>query len=155
MMSMSTPPRQRWLEDYAVGEIFEFGDHLVTEQEIVEFARRYDPQPFHVDPEAARSSLFGGLVASGWMTAAVLMRLLCLHFISGCSALGSPGVDQLRWLLPVRPNDRLRARVTILEVRRSSSKPDRGVLLLRQEALNQDGQTVMSLEGRSMHRCRP
>lgn len=151
---MTTLLQQRWFEDYGPGEIFEFGDHLVTEAEIIEFAQRYDPQPFHVDAEAARDSLFGGLVASGWMTAAVVMRMLCDHFISTTSALGSPGVDQLRWLLPVRPGDRLRVRVTIQEVRRSSSKPDRGVVVLRQEALNQDGQTVMSLEGRSMHRCR-
>lgn len=152
---MAIPLKQRWFEDYAQGEIFEFGDHLISEAEIIEFAQRYDPQPFHVDPEAARHSLFGGLVASGWMTVAVVMRMLCEHFISSTSALGSPGVDQLRWLLPVRPKDRLRVRVTILDVRRSSSKPDRGVVVLRQEALNQDGQTVMSLEGRSMHRCRP
>ena len=152
---METPLKQRWFEDYAPGEIFEFGDYLVTETEIVEFAQRYDPQPFHVDPEAAKASLFGGLVASGWMTVSVVMRMLCDHFISTCSSLGSPGVDQVRWLLPVRPGDRLRVRVTIVSVQGSRSKPDRGVIVARQEALNQDGQIVMSLDGRSMHRCRP
>ena len=146
--------QERWFEDYAAGESFEFGDHLVTEREVVDFATRYDPQPFHVDPVAARDSLFGGLIASGWMTAGVVMSMMCEHFISPVSALGSPGVDNLRWLRPVRPGDRLRVRVTILEVRRSASKPDRGTVNLRQEAINQDGDVVMSLEGCSMHRCR-
>jgi acyl dehydratase len=152
---METPLKQRWFEDYVAGETFEFGDYLMTEAEIVEFAQRYDPQPFHVDPEAAKASLFGGLVASGWMTVSVVMRMMCDHFISTRSALGSPGVDQVRWLLPVRPGDRLRVRVKVIDAQASRSKPDRGVIVLRQEALNQDGLTVMSLDGRSMHRCRP
>lgn len=146
--------KERWFEDYAVGEVFEFGDRLVTEDEIIEFARRYDPQAFHVDAEAARHSSFGGLVASGWMTAALLMREMCDHFIAPRSAMGSPGVDELRWLRPVRPGDRLHVRVTVLAARRSRSKPDRGVLTLRQEAVDQSGEVVMSLLGRSMHRCR-
>jgi acyl dehydratase len=146
--------QERWFEDYVVGETFEFGDYPITEEAIVEFASRYDPQPFHVDPVAASRSHFGGLVASGWMTGAVLMRMMWDHFISRVSALGSPGVDELRWLKPVRPGDRLHARVTVVETRRSQSKPDRGAVMLRQEALNQAGEVVMSLLGRSLHRCR-
>ena len=152
---MSTPLKQRWFEDYAPGETFEFGDHLVTEEEIVEFARRYDTQPFHVDPVAAAQSSFGGLVASGWMTAAVLMRMMCDHFIAPASAMGSPGIDHLRWQHPVRPGDRLRARVSVVETRRSQSKPDRGAVVLRQELINQAGEVVMSVDGRTILRCRP
>jgi acyl dehydratase len=150
-----TALKQRWFEDYAVGEVFEFGQHEVTEQEIIGFARQYDPQPFHVDPEAAKSSPYQGLIASGWMTAALAMRMVCDHFIAAQSSMGSPGVDQVRWLHPVRPGDRLRMRVSILAVQRSRSKPDRGVVTARQEVINQHQQTVMSLDGKSMHRVRP
>jgi len=151
---MSTPLKQRYFEDYRVGEVFEFGDELVTEQEIVEFANRYDPQPFHVDPAAATVSSFGGLIASGWMTAGIMMRMLVEHFISREAGMGWPGIDELRWLRPVRPGDRLRTRVTILETRRSSSKPDRGMVLTLDEVLNQDGDVVMTLKGWGMYRAR-
>lgn len=147
--------RTRWFNDYSVGEVFEFGHHLVTEQEIIAFATQYDPQAFHVDSAAAALSNFGGLVASGWMTAAVLMRMMCEHFIPLESAMGSPGVDKLRWLKPVRPDDRLHARVTVLSTRLSASKPDRGTLTLRQEALNQNAEVVLSFEGLAMFRVRP
>ncbi|WP_114970558.1 MaoC family dehydratase [Rhodoferax ferrireducens] len=146
--------KNRWFQDYVPGETFEFGDYLITEAEIIAFASRYDPQPFHVDAGAAAQSSFGGLVASGWMTGAVLMRMMCDHFISTVSAMGSPGVDQLRWLVPVRPGDRLHARVTVIDVCPSRSKPDRGTVTLRQEAINQDGDVVMSQEGKAIHRCR-
>ncbi|MDY0046083.1 MAG: MaoC family dehydratase [Thauera propionica] len=148
------PYKERYFEDYAVGEVAEFGDYLVTAEEIVAFARAYDPQPFHLDEEAGRQSHFGGLVASGWMTCAIVMRLYCDHFIPKVSAMGSPGIDTLRWHLPVRPGDRLRARATILGARRSASKPDRGVITLLQEAVNQHGDTVVSYEGRAMFLCR-
>ena len=150
-----TALKDRWFQDYAPGEVFEFGRHLVTAHEIIAFATRYDPQPFHVDAAAGAESHFGGLVASGWMTSAVLMRLLCEHFIPPASAMGSPGVDSLRWLKPVRPGDCLHARVTVLAVRLSRSKPDRGTLTLRQEALNQNDEVVMVLEGIAMFRVRP
>ncbi len=152
---MNTPLQQRWFEDYSVGESFVLGNQLVTEQETVEFALRYDPQPFHVDAQAAAASHFGGIVASGWMTASVLMRLMCDHFIAFESAMGSPGVDQLRWLEPVRPGDYLRARVTVLELKPSRSKPDRGAMLLREEALNQHDRVVMSLQGWALVKRRP
>lgn len=151
----ATALKQRWFEDYAPGEVFEFGQYEVTEEEIIGFARQYDPQPFHVDPEAAKASPYEGLIASGWMTAALAMRMVCEHFIPPQSSMGSPGVDQVRWLHPVRPGDRLRMRVSILAVQRSRSKPDRGVVTVRQEVINQHQQTVMSLDGKSMHRVRP
>lgn len=153
--AVGVPLKERWFEDYVAGESFEFGEHRVTQDEIVAFASRYDPQSFHVDPVAARDSAFGGLIASGWMTAALVMKMMCAHFISVVSALGSPGVDNLRWLRPVRPGDRLHVRVMVLAARPSASRPGRGTVSLRQEAINQDGEVVMSLEGRSMHRCRP
>ncbi len=151
---MGIPYKERYFEDYAVGEIAEFGDYLITQEEIVSFAKAYDPQAFHIDPEAAKASSFGGLAASGWMTGAVVMRMMCDYFIPAASAMGSPGLDQLRWPRPVRPGDRLRVRVTVLEARRSQSKPDRGVLLLRQEAINQDHKIVMLIEAWGMYRCR-
>jgi acyl dehydratase len=151
----SVPLKQRWFEDYAVGEVFEFGDRPVTLNEIVSFATRYDPQPFHTDAVAAADSSFGGLVASGWMTCAVLMREMCDHFVSPLSAMGSPGVDTLRWLKPVRPGDRLHVRVTVVEVTPSQSKPDRGVVTLLQEVINQANEVVLSLQGRALQRCRP
>lgn len=151
----AAPLQSRWFDDYAVGEVFEFGQHEVTEAEIIAFARQYDPQPFHVDPEAAAAPPYGGLIASGWMTTAIAMRMLCDHYIPQQAALASPGVEQVRWLHPVRPGDRLRMRVSILAVQRSRSKPDRGVVTARQEVINQHGQTVMSLDGKSMLRVRP
>ena len=148
------PYKERFFEDYTIGEVAEFGDYLITQEEIVSFAKAYDPQNFHTDPEAAKASSFGGLAASGWMTGAVVMRMMCDHFIPAVSAMGSPGLDQIRWPRPVRPGDRLRVRVTVLEARRSQSKPDRGVLLLRQEAINQDDKIVMLIEARAIYRCR-
>lgn len=146
--------QQRWFEDYIVGEVFEFGEHTVTENEIIEFALHYDPQFFHVDAEAAKNSPYGGLIASGWMNAAIAMRLMCAHFLPHESALGSPGIDHLKWPHPVRPGDTLRMRVSVLSIRRSQSKPDRGVITLLQELINQRKQVVMRLEGKSMHRLR-
>jgi acyl dehydratase len=151
----AVPFKQRWFEDYRVGEIAEFGDHLVTEAEIVEFATRYDPQPFHVDAEAAKASIYGGLIASGWMTASCAMRMMVDHYISPIASMGSPGIDELRWLAPVRPGDRLRMRVTVLESRPSQSKPDRGMTRFLWELLRQDGTKVLSMTGWGMYRTRP
>lgn len=151
---MPVPLRERYFEDYSVGEVVEFGDEPVTEADIIEFARRYDPQPFHVDPEAARHSPFGGLIASGWMTAGMMMRLLVDHFISPLSSLGSPGIDELRWVRPVRPGDRIKVRVTVLQVRRSASKPGRGLMQLQQEVVNQHGEIVMTVRGWGLYKAR-
>ena len=152
---MPVPIKERYFEDYGKGEVLEFGDHLITLEEITAFAGRYDPQPFHLDEAAARESIYGGLIASGWMTCGVLMRMVVDHFISPLSSMGSPGIDELRWLKPVRPGDRLHARLTIVDKRRSTSKPDRGILQVHQEALNQDGEVVLSMRGMGMYKCRP
>jgi len=151
---MSVPPKERFFEDFQPGEVLEFGDYLITEDEIIDFAKRYDPQPFHVDHQAAEQSIYGGLIASGWMTAAIVMRMLVDHFIAPASSMGSPGVDEIRWPKPVRPGDRLKLRITVVETRRSQSKPDRGIVQLQQEAINQDGETVMSIRGMGLYKCR-
>jgi acyl dehydratase len=151
---MNTLLKERWFEDYAAGEVFEFGEHYVTASEIVAFANKYDPQLFHIEADAAKNSSYGGLIASGWMTTAIAMRMMCAHFIPIDSAMGSPGVDQLRWVHPVRPGDTLRMRVNVLNTQRSRSKPDRGIVTIQQEVINQNGQIVMCLEGKSMHRLR-
>ena len=150
----TVPWKERYFEDYAAGETAEYGDYEITEAEIVDFARRYDPQPFHVDAEAARGSIYGGIISSGWMTASVMMRMMTDHFIPPCSSMGSPGIDELRWILPVRPGDRLRMRSAILETRRSQSKPDRGVVRISHEAINQKGEVVATFRGMGMYRCR-
>jgi acyl dehydratase len=134
----------RYFEDYEPGSTQEFGSIKVTEPEILEFATRYDPQPFHVDPVAAAKSHFGGLIASGWHTASLMMRLLADNYLSPVSSLGSPGIDELRWPQPVRPGDELRLRVHVLEARPSKSKPDRGLVRTRVELLNQDDEVVFS-----------
>lgn len=151
---MTVPYKERYFEDFRPGEVIEFGEYLVTEEEIVEFARRYDPQPFHVDRKAAAESIYGGLIASGWMTGSIMMRLLVDHFIAPASSMGSPGVDEVRWSRPVRPGDRLHVRVTIVDTKRSQSKPDRGIVQVQQEMINQQGDTVMSLRGMSLSKCR-
>lgn len=148
------PPRERWFDDFRAGDTFAFGAYPITEHEIVDFASRWDPQSFHLDHAAAEASHFGGLVASGWMTAGVMMRLLCEHFISPAASMGSPGLDELRWLQPVRPGDVLSVRVEVLESRPSRSKPDRGILKLREQVLNQRGEVVMSVLAMAMLRRR-
>jgi acyl dehydratase len=147
--------KDRWLEDFHPGETAEFGEYEMSEAEMIAFAARYDPQPFHVDPERARSSEFGGLIASGWHTASAMMRLLVDHFVPPQASLGSPGIDELRWVIPVRPGDRLRVRVTVLEQRRSRSKPDRGIVRAFYEVLNQRGAVVMTARGLGLFRARP
>lgn len=156
-MSNSTfavPRENRYFEDYVAGSVYEFGSITVTEEEVIAFARKYDPQTFHIDPEAAKNTRFGGLIASGWHTAGLMMRLLVDNVISGVASLGSPGVDQLRWLKPVRPGDNLSVRVTIRNARRSQSKPDRGMITHYVEVLNQDRELVMTMESVGMVLCR-
>jgi acyl dehydratase len=146
---------QRWFEDYRPGLVLEFGAISVDGNEIIEFGRRFDPQPFHVDPEAAARSAYGGLIASGWHTGSVMMQLLVEHYLSPVSSLGSPGIDELRWLAPVRPGDALSVRLTILAARRSQSKPDRGLVRALIEVLNQRREVVMSMKALNFIRCRP
>ena len=133
----------RYFEDYALGSTRECGSVSVDEASIIAFAKEFDPQPFHVDPAAAAAGPFGGLIASGWHTAALVMRLLVDNYLSAEASLGSPGLDEIRWPYPVRPGDTLRVRATVVESRRSLSKPDRGIIKTLVEAVNQDGRTVM------------
>jgi acyl dehydratase len=150
-----TPPiDDRYFEDYIPGSVYEFGSMRVKEEEMIEFARRYDPQAYHVDLEAARKSAFGGLIASGWFTAALTMRLLVDQYLSRVASMGSPGAGEVRWLRPVRPGDELSLRVEILETRRSESKPDRGVVRAFVEVLNQHREVVMTREAVGIIRCR-
>jgi acyl dehydratase len=136
----------RYLEDYTVGSCAEIGTYRVTEDEIRAFATRYDPQPFHVDPEAAKTWPYGGLIASGWHTASMMMRLIVDDFIDGTTSLGSPGLGPIAWKLPVRPGDELRVRARVVDTRRSRSKPDRGSITFDAEVLNQNDEIVMTVE---------
>jgi acyl dehydratase len=151
---MAVPPAERYFEDYHVGLMDEFGEITVTAEEIVGFARRYDPQTMHVDPDWAAQGPFGGLIASGWHTGSLMMRLFAEHYLSKVAALASPGIDELRWVRPVRPGDRLRVRVTVLEANRSRSKPDRGMVRSLVEVLNQNDEVVMSMKPMNLLRCR-
>lgn len=146
---------ERYFEDYVPGTTEEFGGVVVDEAEIIEFAKRFDPQDFHTDPEAAAHGPFGGLIASGWHTAALMMRMFADHYLSKASSLGSPGIDEIRWPRPVRPGDTLRVRVNILDARLSRSKPDRGIVNTLAEVLNQNGEVVMSLKAATIIRARP
>jgi acyl dehydratase len=152
--SFMVPITERYFEDYVPGSVFEYGTILVEEAEIIEFAKKFDPQGIHTDVEAARSGPFGGLIASGWHTAGMMMRLLADHFVSKVASLGSPGVDELRWIRPVRPGDLLQIRVSVLEARRSRAKPDRGTVRTMIDVLNQKGEVVMSLKAVNLFRCR-
>jgi acyl dehydratase len=152
---VAVPIKERYFEDYVVGEKIEYGDYLVTEQEIHDFATRYDPQSFHLDAEAAKKSIFGGIIASGWMTGSIMMRLMADHFISPRASMGSPGMDEVRWHRPVRAGDRLKVRVTTVSARQSMSKPDRGIIHATHEAFNQSGELVMSFKAMGLYLCRP
>lgn len=145
----------RYFEDFTIGEVIDLGAVVVTQAEIIEFAERYDPQPFHVDPTAAEHTPYGGLIASGWHTCALYMRQLCDGMISDSSSQGSPGMDELRWLAPVRPDDRLIATLTVLDVAPSSSKPDRGTVHFRSEMTNQADVVVLRMVGRGLYGRRP
>lgn len=154
-MSFAAPPEDRWLEDYEPGSVHEFGDIEVEEAEVLSFGRRFDPQVFHTDPEGAKETEYGGLIASGWHTAALMMRLYSDHYLSRVSTLVSPGVEELRWLRPIRPGDRLSIRVTVLEARPLNSKPDRGIVKSAVDVLNQRGETVMTSTAHNFFFRRP
>jgi acyl dehydratase len=145
---------ERYFEDYVPGAVYEYGYAGVSEADIVAFAERFDPQPIHVDARFADGGPFGGLIASGWHTAGIAMRLIVDHYLSRVASLASPGVDELRWPTPLRPGDSLRLRTTILDTRRSRSKPDRGLVRTRAELLNQDDQIVLSLLAMNLLRLR-
>jgi acyl dehydratase len=151
---MNEAERLHW-EDFPVGRVRELGPTpAVTREEIVEFARRYDPQTFHVDEDAARRSAFGGLVASGWHTCGMAMRLYVDAVLHRTASLGSPGVEKVRWLKPVRPGDVLRLRVEVLEARPSESKPHVGLVRSLWRMTNQASEVVLEMEGWGMFRRR-
>lgn len=145
----------KYLDDIQEGFTATVGNYLVTEEEVLSFAKAYDPQPIHTDKAFAESSPFEGLICSGWHTCAISMRLLVDHFLVDVAAIASPGVDELRWKKPVKPGDVLRLRWTVLETKISRSKPDRGVLRALSEILNQDDEVVMTHIGMSMMYTRP
>ncbi|MGH3002345.1 MAG: MaoC family dehydratase [Gaiellaceae bacterium] len=145
----------RYWEDFRVGDVTELGPVDVPEDELLAFARRYDPQPFHVDAAAARTGPFGGLIASGWQTAAIFMGMFVREILLDSASLGSPGVEQIRWTAPVRPGDRLTARATIVDSRPSETNPARGTVIISSEVFNQEGTLVMTLKARSFFARRP
>jgi acyl dehydratase len=145
----------RYWEDIKEGEVFELGSRTMDKERMIAFAREFDPQPFHTDEKAAEASVWGGLIASGWLTGSTLMRLLYDGFLKDTASLGSPGIDELRWLKPVRPGDTLTARLTVIEATASRSRPDRGIVRTRMELMNQDGETVMTITGVNFISRRP
>jgi acyl dehydratase len=144
----------RFFEDYPPGLTVAGGPIAVSEAEIVAFARQFDPQPFHLDPQAAARTPLGGVIASGWHTASLMMRLLVEHFLPRAAGLASPGVDELRWLAPVRPGDALSLRAVVTEARRSRSKPDRGMVHTAIELTNQRTEAVLTMKAMTLMRCR-
>ena len=145
----------RYWEDIKEGEVVELGSRTMEKERMVAFAREFDPQPFHTDEKAAEASIWGGLIASGWLTGSVLMRIFYDGFLKDTASMGSPGIDELRWLKPVRPGDTLTVRLTVLETAASRSKPDRGIVRSLMEVLNQHSEIVMTTKGVNFFRRRP
>jgi acyl dehydratase len=154
MSGFAHPPEDRYFEDYIPGAVHEFGSIGVDEDEVIEFGRRYVPLSYHTDKEAAKTSIYGGVIASGWHTAALMMRIYTENYLSKIANLGSPGGDELRWDKPVFPGDTLSLRATILETRRSASRSDRGIVRTFIEVLNQQRNVVMSMKMVNFVRCR-
>ena len=143
---LNSSNQERFFEDYQEDTVIEMGPVYVEEDELIEFALRYDPQPIHISPETAKKGPYKGLIASGWYTCALVMGELVKNYFSPSSSLGSPGIDELQWLRPVYPGDRLTVRATILESKLSRSKPDRGLVHTQIEALNQQQEKVVSFK---------
>lgn len=151
----AAPIDDRWLDDYRPGAIYEYGHLQVTEDEIIGFAERFDRQRIHTDPQWAAAGPFAGLIASGWHSAALAMRLLGDHYISAVASLASPGVDELRWAAPLRPGDVLRLRATVLQTRPSRSRSDRGMVHTNVELLNGDDRCPISFRAMNIIASRP
>ncbi|MBR7792045.1 MaoC family dehydratase [Undibacterium sp. FT147W] len=152
---MTTKQFTWYFEDFIPGSVIPLGQRTVTEEEIIHFAQQFDPQSFHVDKDAAKASIFGGVIASGWHTCSMIMRMVVDGFIADSSSMGSPGVDEVRWILPVRPGDTLTVSAETVSVKPSTSKPDRGVVNTVWKAVNQDGQLVCTINGMGMFGRRP
>ena len=143
-------------EDFKVGDTAPIGERVVEQAEMIAFARAYDPQPFHIDEDAAKRSMYGGLIASGWHTVAMVMRMTVDSYLNESASLGSPGVENVRWLKPVRPGETIRATRKVVETRASKSRPEMGLVKTIWEVFNQDGELVMTMEGYGMfQRCEP
>ena len=149
------PASQLYWEDFPVGLVREFGHTLVTREATLDFAGQFDPQPFHLDDAAAAGSMFGRLSASGWHTCAMAMRMMCDGYLLHSASMGSPGIDELRWLAPVYPGDTLRMRITVLAARPMASRPGVGLVNNHSQVLNQDGVVVLSMKGWGMFGRRP
>ena len=150
----SIPIEHRYFEDYVEGSVVDCGTIHGEQDEVLAFGRRFDPQPFHSDPEAAVNTSFGGLIASGWHTAGLMMRLFVQRYISSVASLGSPGASELTWPHPVRPGDVLRVVIRVVDARRSQSKPDRGIVRSDIQVFNQHEQIVMRMKVTNMLSCR-
>ena len=148
-------PKKYYWEDFAVGTVREFGGMKLEKADMIRFATDWDPQPFHVDEEAAKRSPYGGLIASGWQTCAAAMRMCCDAYLLDAASVGSPGVESVRWVKPVRPGDTLKVRLEVLEARPLKSKPGVGLVKNRWQLFNQDGEEVMQMEGYGMFLQRP
>ncbi|MET8685161.1 MaoC family dehydratase [Streptomyces sp. NPDC004732] len=153
-LDFNTPVQERYFEDYTPGSTYTYGSVTLTEEDILRFAGEFDPQSIHTDPAAAAEGPFKGLIASGWHTASVMMRLYADHYVSKVASLASPGVDELRWVQPVRPGDSLSIRTTTRAARLSRSKPDRGLVHTDIEVLNQRGEVVLTLTAMNLLRRR-
>ncbi len=145
-MTFAHPINDRYFNDYVEGSVHSFGTIAVERDEVIAFGKRFDPQAMHADPEAAKHTPFGGLIASGWHTAGLMMRLFVEHYLTHVASMASPGLDELRWLKPVRPGDTLSVRVTVLKAAPSRSKPDRGAVTSLIEVLNQADEIVMTMK---------
>ena len=150
---MTTQPELYW-EDFPVGEVADFGAYEVKREELVEFASEFDPQPFHLNEEIAKTSLLGGLAASGWHTCAIAMRMMWDGYLHRTASMGAPGVEEVRWRKPVYPGDVLTLRRTTLEARRSGSRPEMGLVRFGWEMVNQKNETKMTMQGWAMFACR-
>ncbi|MDY7537801.1 MaoC family dehydratase [Undibacterium sp. 5I1] len=151
-----TAKTYKWyFEDFIPGNVIQLGQRTLTEEEIIHFAQQFDPQPFHINKDAASESIFGGVIASGWHTCGIIMRLVVDGFLNDSTSMGSPGLDEIRWILPVRPGDTLTVTAETLESRPSSSKLDRGVVVTMWRATNQHGQLVCTVKGMGMFGRRP
>jgi acyl dehydratase len=137
-------PRVHW-EDFALGQVTESGPRLVTREEIIAFAAEFDPQPMHLDEEAASATMLGGLAASGWHTCCILMRMISDSLLVGTSFMGAPGIEEVKWLAPLRPGARVKVRATVLEARPSRSRPDMGFVKFAYELIDETGTAVLNL----------
>jgi acyl dehydratase len=143
-----------YFEDFEPGQMTEVKGPTLSREEIVEFASRFDPQPFHVDEEKAKQSIYHGVIASGWHTASLCMRMICDAYLLDAASMGSSGVDEMRWLIPVRPGDTISMRMTVLETKTSRTRPDMGIVRHRWDVFNQNQELVMEMTGVGLYRRR-